>query len=336
MFVNRQARENRHLVSRLVVFAMCVGSVVVLSPTSWASSSTPLTQIKTELAASSRLDSLPPDVQPATSEWTNLWVKDFGDIASGGGNSACWDQAQSSSKLSSCVFGDRSASRTLVLTGDSQAWMWEPAFAQWGKTSDWKVIVLTKGSCQPWPDARQEFFNNSAFPACGTFQANVERYINKNRPAVVVAAGSVPVLPTTSVVRVETDVKQFVDSIAPSRARVLIVSPSPSFYAYDYSTHSTLSAPTCLASHAQHIQECDDVSSGQLLNYFMNVVINQSQLPGSSRDLNLNELLCTSKCPMISDGILIYVDNDHVSYDWAVHVSKALGELLAPLVKGIH
>jgi hypothetical protein len=336
MSVNHHPREFGHVVSRFVGFALCVGSVVVLSPTSWASSSTPLAQIKTELAASSHLDSLPTDVQPATSEWTNLWAKDFGAVATGGGNSSCWDQAQSSSSLSNCVFGDRSGSRTLVLTGDSRAWMWEPAFDLWGKTTHWKVIVLTKGSCQPWPDDHQEYFDNAPFPACGTFQENVAKYINKNRPNVVVAAGSVPVLPTTAVARVKTDVKQFVDSIAPSRARVLIVSPSPSFYAYDFSTHSTLSAPTCLASHAQHVQACDDVSSGQLLNYFMNVVINQSRLPGSSRVLNLNELLCTTKCPMISDGILIYIDNDHVSYDWAVHVSKALGELLAPLVKGVH
>jgi hypothetical protein len=213
--------------------------------------------------------------------------------------------------------------------------MWEPSFDKWGQSKGWKVIVLTKGACQPWPDSQQEFVNNSAFPACRTFQANVWKYINKTHPSVVVAAGLVPVVPTPSISGVKKDLAKFVTSIAPSGARVLIVDPSPSFYAYDYTAHSTLSAPTCLASHPQQIKICNGVSNSLLLDYFMNAVINKSELPGKSRLLNLSQLLCTAKCPMIADGILIYIDNDHVSYDWAVHVSSALGEILTPYLKGL-
>ncbi len=67
-----------------------------------------------------------------------------------------------------------------MVTGDSQAWMWTPAFDKWGSASGWKVIVLTKGSCQPWPDPQQEFVDGSTFPACATFQSKVTKYININ------------------------------------------------------------------------------------------------------------------------------------------------------------
>jgi hypothetical protein len=67
----------------------------------------------------------------------------------------------------------------------------------------------------------------------------------------------------------------------------------------------------------------------------MNAVVNKSCLPGKSQVLNLGQLLGSSQCPMISDGILIYIDNDHVSYHWAVHVSGALGEVLSPYLKGL-
>jgi hypothetical protein len=284
----------------LLSLALGLGGIALIQTTAGAGTSTSLNQIKTEIKAAIRLDSLPTDLHPSTSQWTELWQKDFGAVATGGGNSPCWDQLESSSSLSTCVFGDPTATRTLVLTGDSQAWMWEPAFDKWGRSSHWKVIVLAKGSCQPWPDSQQEFVNNSAFPACGTFQSKVEKYINMTHPSVVVAAGLVPVIPAPSVSRVKSDVATFVTSIAKSHARVLIVNPSPSFYAYDYTAHSTLSAPTCLSTHSAKIRACDGVENSQLLDYFMNAVINESRLPGNSQVLNLGQLLCNSQCPMIS------------------------------------
>ena len=319
----------------LLSLALALGGIAFVQSTARAGTSTPLSQIQAQLKAAIHLDSLPSDVHPSTSQWTELWQKDFGAVATGGGNSACWDQSESSSSLPACVFGDRTATRTLVLTGDSQAWMWEPAFDSWGQASHWKVIVLAKGSCQPWPDTQQEFVNNSAFPACGLFQSKVEKYINTTHPSVVVAAGLVPVIAAPSVPRVKSDVSTFVTSIKKSHARVLIVNPSPSFYAYDYSAHSTLSAPTCLSTHSAQLRACDGVENSQLLDYFMNEVINKTRLPGNSQVLNLSQLLCNSRCPMIADGILIYIDNDHVSYDWAVHVSGALGEVLSPYLKGL-
>jgi hypothetical protein len=335
MKVTHRPRRLRIVTRTFLSLAVSVGSLVLIQSTARAGTSTSLTGIKGELTMATRLKSLPANVQPSTSQWTDLWVKDFGAVATGGGNSDCWIQAQSDSTLPTCVFGDRTATRTLVVTGDSQAWMWEPAFDSWGLASKWKVIVLAKGSCPPWPDRQQEFVNNSAFPACGTFQSKVAKYINKTRPSVVVAAGLEPMIPTITVARVKTDVKSFVTSIAPSGARVLIVNPSPSFYAYDYAEHSSLSAPTCLVSHSQQIQLCDGVANDLLLNYFMNIAINKSRLPGASQVLNLSQLLCNKKCPMIADGILVYIDNDHVSSDWAVHVSGALGEILDPYLKGL-
>jgi SGNH domain-containing protein len=311
-------------------------SVLLFQSAATAGKSTPLIKIQTELSAGVRLGSLPNVLHPAASKWTDLWAVDFGAVTTGGGNSKCWDQSQSSTSLPTCEFGDRTATRTLVLTGDSQAWMWEPAFALWGQANKWKVLVLTKGSCQPWPDPKQQYFNGSKFPTCGIFQSKVANFINRTHPSVVVAAGAAPVIASPTVTRVASDVRAFVESIDSSKAQVLIVNPSPSFYSYDYANHSTLGAPTCLVNHPHQIKECDGIANGQLLDYFMNIVINKSPPPSAAHVLNLDQLLCNEKCPMIADGILIYIDNDHVSYDWAVHVAKALGEVLAPLVKGIN
>jgi hypothetical protein len=319
----------------LLGLVLSVSGIALLQSAAKAGNSTSLDTIQAELHASISVNSLPKNVSPPASRWSALWSDDFGAVATGGGNSTCWDQAKSSSSLPTCIYGDRSAKRTLVLTGDSQAWMWEPAFDQWGLSSKWRVVVLAKGACPPWPDTQQEYVNSSAFPACAVFQSRVAKFINTTHPSVVVAAGLRPMIPTLTVSRVDSDVKRFVSSISPSRARVLIVGPSPSFYAYDYLAHSTLSAPNCLASHSNELQLCDGIAKKQLLDYFMNIVINETQLPGTSKLLNLTQLLCSGECPMLAKGILVYIDSDHVSYDWAVHVSGALGDVLAPELNGL-
>jgi hypothetical protein len=312
-----------------------LGSFVLTQSVANAGTPTPLNKIQAELSASARLTSLPTHVIPPGNQWEDLWKNDFGAIATGGERSTCWNYTQSSSSLPTCVFGDPKATRTLVLTGDSQAYMWEPAFDEWGKSNSWRVIVLTKGACQPWPDSHQEFINNSAFPTCGTFQTKVRKYINTTHPSLVVAAGLMPTVPNPSIPLAITDVANFVTSIAPSGARVLIVAPSPSFYTYDSVAHSTLSAPTCLTLHPQQLLDCNGIPLRLLTNYFMDIAINKSPLPDKSHLLNLTQLLCNTKCPMIADGILIYIEPNHISYDWAVHVSSALGQILAPLLKGL-
>jgi hypothetical protein len=69
------------------------------------------------------------------------------------------------------------------------------------------------------------------------------------------------------------------------------------------------------------------------MNYFMNGAVNEGPLPGASQVLDLSQLLCNKMCPMVAQGILVYVDADHVSYDWAIHVSGALGAILSPYLK---
>lgn len=315
--------------------ALVMTSSLLLQPPASAGTSDAVKQIQAELRASLKIKTLPTVVNPPSSKWADLWNTDFGQITTGGGNSSCWDVPKSSSTLPTCEFGDRSATRTLVLTGDSQAWMWEPAFNLWGQRSQWRVIVLTKGSCQPWPDPNQEYFDNSAFPECHVFQNNVRNYVNSTHPQVVVAAGLGPAVANPSISTYKKDVANFVDSIAPSGAKVLLVSPSTSWYNYDYTNHSTLGPPTCLSIHPNELVACDGIPLKSLLNYYMNGVLDEGNLPGNSQLLDLNKLLCTSKCPMIAAGTLIYVDDDHVSYDWAVHASSALGELLAPFLKGL-
>lgn len=328
--VRRSITVIRKVEATLLSLVLCAGVVLLVQSTASAGTKSSIEQIQAELEGAIRLTSLPKNVTPPSSQWSNLWKNDFGAVATGGGDSTCWTQDENASALATCTFGDHSASKTLVLTGDSQAWQWEPSFDVWGRSHGWRVIVLAKGSCQPWPDPQEEYWNRSSFPACRAFQAKVVKYINSSRPRIVVAAGLVPVIPKISITRVKSDVTSFVNSVEPSGAKVLIASPTPALVNYDYATHSSLSAPTCLMIHSQNIGVCNGITESNLIDYWMNEAINVGPLPRGSHLLDLSQLLCNVRCPMMASNILIYIDNEHVSYGWAVHVAPALGELLAP------
>ena len=54
---------------------------------------------------------------------------------------------QTSSRL--CPLGDLGSSRTLVVFGDSHAFMWMPTIVQVAKTEHWRLVALIKTGCPP-------------------------------------------------------------------------------------------------------------------------------------------------------------------------------------------
>jgi hypothetical protein len=49
-----------------------------------------------------------------------------------------------------CSFSDTTATKTLMLFGDSQASMWLPAFNIAGELLHWKILLEAKDGCAPW------------------------------------------------------------------------------------------------------------------------------------------------------------------------------------------
>jgi hypothetical protein len=296
-----------------------------------------LATLESLIAAAGNVKSLPAETQPAQSDWTSIYA-DFGAPFKKGSSSPCWDGLQTETSLPTCTFGDKKSTKTLVLTGDSQAWMWEPAFNLWGIANHYRVIVLTKSACQPWEDAHQVYADLSPFPECAVFQSNAVKKIDQLKPAIIVAAGAIPSWPagycttcsyTSRLNTYKQDVEKFVARVKSSGAKILLVQPSPNFDAFDYTTKSNLQAPTCLTLHPKSIQSCENSSTKDMFDYYLSLVLSPTTIPSGTEMLPLNDLLCTSKiCPMLVDSHLVYVDDDHVSFQWATFSATALGQLL--------
>lgn len=89
---------------------------------------------------------------------------------------------------SSCVFGDTTGTKTMVLWGDSHAFMWFPALDAIAKAEHWKLVALLEYGC---PVADVSVWNDQTktpYTACNTFRKNMISKINKLNPNLVVVS----------------------------------------------------------------------------------------------------------------------------------------------------
>ncbi len=293
----------------------------------------PLAQLGAQLQQGIAERQLPSTPQPPISQWGSI-ATDYG------ASPHCWVAAESVTSLHPCRFGDPASAKLLVLTGDSQAWMWTPAVNRWAKAHGWALDVFTKGSCPPWRDPHQRYFDHSAYPQCAAFQAWVSAEILTLRPKVVLAAGLPPVWPTTFCQHCTTaqvasiyrsDVNRFAASVAPSGARLVFMAPSVDFY-----LHEAVSAPLCLSIHPSAIQGCDDQPLSSLVDHAWTAGYSPATIPPHSTWFPTTSLLCVNgTCPMLAGSKLIYSSDDHVTSEFAAFAAPAFGQLLAPAVAGL-
>lgn len=92
------------------------------------------------------------------------------------------------SKPSPCVFGDRSASRTMVIVGDSKIVQWQTALSDLGGAEGWKLIQITKSAC-PFT-AAEVTFKHHVWKDCHDWGRAALHEILKIRPDVVLTSQS--------------------------------------------------------------------------------------------------------------------------------------------------
>ena len=85
-----------------------------------------------------------------------------------------------------CIFGDPKGKHTMVLWGDSHAFMWFPAVNAVAKANHWRLVALMKFGC---PDADVAVWNpltKAPYTTCTTFRRNMIAHIDSLRPQLVI------------------------------------------------------------------------------------------------------------------------------------------------------
>jgi hypothetical protein len=241
--------------------------------------------------------------------------------------------------ITRCAYGDVSSPRVLLLTGDSQAGMWLPAFDVMGQDLGWRVIFLAHPECPPWgvPNAPSWIIQGQFTVAdCNTYNANVRAWVKKAAPADVILAGrahpvgSIATKPLVLSV-VQPRVSAAITSFQSAKTQVITMLPLPQ-YTPDWTKYTP---STCLA-YIKPITNCEG-SPTQMESAVLSQAISNASTADSSETFSTTPLVCTSKrCALfVKDpfGVhLVYYDALHLNRFYSSWIGDALATLIAPLL----
>jgi SGNH domain (fused to AT3 domains) len=328
--------ERRSIAACLTFVSLAL--IILLSAQSHATAtttaqSTPLAQVKALLTSGIRATKAPGVMIPPVSSWATPSLQM-------GPTNQCWAQPKSSTTNPTCEFGNTSSTKVVALVGDSQIWMWVPGFDLWAKQKGWKIVVFAKASCPPWIDAQQVYWDYSPFPECGQYHTWANAAINALHPKLIIAAGLPPTWPkgycsncTTTQARsnFRQGIQSFATAVAPSRARVAMIAPSPNFYFL-----SGIRAPSCVAQNLNNLQVCNSKKITQLGSYTWGLAYSALAIPKGTYWIDTQQLLCVDGiCPMTAGQYLIYYDSEHITREWAIQSAPALAQLLSIVSVGL-
>ena len=240
----------------------------------------------------------------------DLWQSRFHCYAS-------WEE----SRVRLCPRGDRQASRTVVLYGDSHAGMWLPPIDLLGRRDGFRVIPLIKLGCAPF-DVEQLHLG-APLPACPPFRTWALKQMRQLHPDVVLLAyrGLLEVVPDEGQSIEDawrSGARESLHELAGMTPRVEVISDISSL---DFSPADCLTGRrSTMASCTQHQQPV--TATGNRLT-------SDAARASGARFVDVTGLVCRHhRCPLVVSRVITYRDPWHVSLAWSRIIASELGRRL--------
>lgn len=207
-------------------------------------------------------------------------------------------------KSGECTYGDIGSKTKIVLYGDSHAAQWFPALEVLAREKGFELISLTKSACSsvdsPRPD--KGAFKNSN---CEKWRENSIKRIQEIKPQAVIVSSFQYFTPKSGYPSKtewwDDGQRRLLADLQGSSQNLIYISDTP---------RPLLDIPNCLASRDSHA--CDSAEKTP------NVIIN------GFKQIDPTPWLCTSFCPAIQDGYVVYRDSSHISVEAALALRKKL------------
>jgi hypothetical protein len=325
------------LTAALVALAVA-GTLLAPVGVATATDASALAQVEGDVTAALSLTQLPAETTPPLR--AQLPARDFGIPAQ---VRDCTPD-HGAVVVPACAFGDVSARRTVVLYGNSQAQAWAPALAELGVADHFRLVPIAKPACGTFLDAGYVLGTGHVSSLCEDFARFAIARIRALRPALVVVASTpgivvrpgtpwqryverrIPphLLVVTPPARTANDFARFVAALAPSGARVVLLSDIP----ISLLSGAREGPSACLLTHADAPGDCDMAPPGDADAWHRGFLLAAAE--AHVPIIDLTTLMCAqARCPLVIHGVLVHFDYLHVSGAFATYVAPALGEMLA-------
>ncbi|GAB3464664.1 SGNH hydrolase domain-containing protein [Kineococcus endophyticus] len=218
-----------------------------------------------------------------------------------------------------CAFGDVTASRTLVLVGDSHAYQWLPALDEVGRSQGYRVLSFTKSGCPVYDlDVVQSSLGRD-YHECYAWRDAVVAEVGVLRPDLVVTSGIVSSDATgdedAAVAAWDRGVRSTVEDLRSSGSAVLVLGDTP--YPGD-------DVPRCVARHLDDASACA-VEEARALNHpRRREAVERAAADLGAAYADSTSWLCSEgSCPVVLGDTLVYRDHSHLSATAARRLADA-------------
>ena len=227
-----------------------------------------------------------------------------------------------------CAFADTNSSTTVALVGDSHAAMWTPALQQIATERHWRLEMLAKGAC---PLLDIEVTNPLSrlaelFEHCGEWRNQIISRLEAERPRMIVLSlwrgyGTDEALSGYRAFDSGwiAGFTRLVHRLRATGAQVLVLGPIP-----DPSFH----VPVCLSGYLDDVQACTPSRSSAVHESGIAAEAAATKA-GGGQYFDTTELFCTAqRCPVIVGNTLVYVDENHMTLEYARFLGPVVGALI--------
>ena len=214
-----------------------------------------------------------------------------------------------------CEFGDLSATKTVLLFGDSHAAQWFPALDAAAKKQHYKLLSWTRSGCPWFPIDLLNMRTKTAYPACRTWQKMIATRIANNPPDVVVLAsiehdyrvrgsgGWMSIEQSQPTVTAE--IAKTLPTFVKSGAHIVVMHDTP---------HMSVDVPRCVARNLYHPEKCA-MPRDKGFAFGGIDAATAAKVSGVSV-LDLTPALCgpaPQPCDVVRQGMVLYRDSNHIT-----------------------
>jgi peptidoglycan/LPS O-acetylase OafA/YrhL len=216
--------------------------------------------------------------------------------------------------VNTCIYGRSNASTTIVLFGDSHAWHWFGPINDIAVRNGWRLLTFMKASC-PTAQIATDL-------DCMEWRKAALDEILKIHPSVLITSNSAAYGLAQPKVW-ETALRQTLSMLNSDNIPTLLILDNPQL-SYDDIPHCLMRAIYQRKPTKSSCGEPRDTIATLSLGPFEKAAA--EGLP-FVRTLDLTDVFCDEfYCPATKNGIVVYMDGNHVAHDFA----KSLGFLLEP------
>jgi hypothetical protein len=222
-----------------------------------------------------------------------------------------------------CVYGDRTSQYTVALVGDSHTSAIFPAVRKVARARHWKLFVYVKINCPFLDIPIDSAHDHEPYPQCAAWDGNVQAALLKLHPNLTITLPFRWIFPVNAAQATPAKEGAAIGrELAPLSGQKVIFVDTP---------WSDRDAPACLAAHAQ--SACA-IPKSQVWSGGVETREGAAARTAGGSWIDLTSEICdVYPCPVVTDGIVMFRDNHHLTATYARWLAPMVDAALQKVIE---